>query len=47
MLLRADTFREMDIMVKGANVVVGRGTMRLTASNGLVGVPLTANVSVF
>ena len=46
-LLLKGMFREMDIMVKEDNVVVGKGTMRLTASSSkFVGVPLTANASV-
>lgn len=42
-LLREDMFREMDIVVKDDNVVVGKGTMRLTPPSGFVGVPLIAN----
>lgn len=44
-LLREGVFREMDIVVKDGNVVVGKGLMRLTTSSGFVGVPLIANVS--
>ena len=46
-LLREDMFREMDILVEDNNVVVGKGTMRLAASSGSMGLPLIANVSVY
>ncbi|CAD6587519.1 MAG: hypothetical protein ASARMPREDX12_002920 [Alectoria sarmentosa] len=42
-LLREDMFREMDIVVMDDNVVVGKGTMRLTPPSGFVGVPLIAS----
>ena len=45
-LFREDMFREMDIVVKDDNVVVGKGTVRLTASSGFEGDPLIANASV-
>ena len=42
-LLREDMFCETDIVVKDDNVVVGKGTMRLTTPSGFVGVPSIAN----
>lgn len=45
-LLRENMFREMDIVVKDNDVVLGKGTMRSTALSGSVRVPLTADVSV-
>ncbi len=45
-LLQVDMFREMDILVKDNNVVIGKGKVRSSALGGFVGSPLTANVSV-
>ena len=46
-LLRENMFREMDIVVKDDGVVVGEGMVRSSTCSGFVGIPLTANVSVF
>ena len=45
-LLQADMFREMDILIRDNNVVIGEGKVRSSALGGFIGNPLTANVSV-
>ena len=46
LLLQENKFREMDIVITDGDVVVGKGMVRSTALSGIVGVPLTTNVSV-
>ena len=45
MLLQENKFREMDIVITDQDVAVGKGMVRSTALSGIMGVPLTTNIS--